>query len=94
MEFGHVPVLFDEVMEALAVKPGGTYVDGTVGGGGHSSGICERLSGSGHLVAVDRDAEALAAADLLYEGPGEVIVENSMPGERMVSLSRRLAGLE
>ena len=39
MEFGHVPVLFDEVMEALAVKPDGTYVDGTTGGGGHSSGI-------------------------------------------------------
>ena len=67
MEFGHVPVLFDEVMEALAVKPGGTYVDGTVGGGGHSSGICERLSGSGHLVAVDRDAEALAAAEKRLE---------------------------
>ena len=67
MEFGHVPVLFDEVMDALAVKPGGTYVDGTVGGGGHSSGICERLSGSGHLVAVDRDTEALAAAEKRLE---------------------------
>ena len=63
MEFGHVPVLFDEVMEALAVKPDGTYVDGTTGGGGHSSGICERLSEKGHLIAVDRDAEALAAAE-------------------------------
>ena len=62
MEFGHVPVLFDEVMEALAVKPDGTYVDGTAGGGGHSSGICERLSEKGHLVAVDRDTEALEAA--------------------------------
>lgn len=62
MEFGHVPVLFDEVMEALAVKPDGTYVDGTAGGGGHSSGICERLSENGHLVAVDRDTEALEAA--------------------------------
>ena len=63
MEFEHVPVLFDEVMEALAVKPDGTYVDGTAGGGGHSSGICERLSEKGHLIAVDRDAEALAAAE-------------------------------
>ena len=62
MEFGHVPVLFDEVMEALAVKPEGTYVDGTAGGGGHSSGICERLSDKGHLIAVDRDTEALTAA--------------------------------
>ena len=63
MEFGHVPVLFDEVMDALAVKPDGTYVDGTTGGGGHSSGICERLSEKGKLVAVDRDSEALAAAE-------------------------------
>ena len=62
MEFEHVPVLFEEVMEALAVKPDGTYVDGTAGGGGHSSGICERLSEKGHLVAVDRDTEALEAA--------------------------------
>lgn len=63
MEFGHVPVLFDEVMDALAVKPDGIYVDGTTGGGGHSSGICERLSEKGKLVAVDRDSEALAAAE-------------------------------
>ena len=70
MEFGHVPVLFDEVMEALAVKPDGTYVDGTTGGGGHSSGICGRLSAKGHLVAVDRDAEALSAAEKRLEPYG------------------------
>ena len=70
MEFGHVPVLFDEVMEALAVKPDGTYVDGTTGGGGHSSGICGRLSAKGHLVAVDRDTEALAAAEKRLEPYG------------------------
>lgn len=70
MEFGHVPVLFDEVMESLAVKPDGTYVDGTTGGGGHSSGICERLSAKGHLVAVDRDTEALAAAEKRLEPYG------------------------
>ena len=63
MEFEHVPVLFDEVMEALDIKPGGIYVDGTAGGGGHSAGICERLSGRGTLIAVDRDEEALAAAE-------------------------------
>ena len=62
MEFEHVPVLYDEVMESLAVKPDGVYVDGTVGGGGHSSGICERLSDKGTLIAVDRDTDALEAA--------------------------------
>jgi 16S rRNA (cytosine1402-N4)-methyltransferase len=63
MEFEHVPVLFDEVMDALDIKPGGIYVDGTVGGGGHSSGICRRLSEDGMLIAVDRDTEALSAAE-------------------------------
>ena len=48
----------------------------------------------GAVITAAETKEALAAADLLYEGPGEVIVENSMPGERMVNLSRRLAGLE
>ncbi len=63
MEFEHVPVLFNEVMEALDIKPDGIYVDGTVGGGGHSSGICRRLTEGGVLIAVDRDREALAAAE-------------------------------
>lgn len=62
MEFEHVPVLYEEVMQALNIKPDGTYIDGTVGGGGHSSGICERLSANGRLIAVDRDTAALKAA--------------------------------
>ena len=48
----------------------------------------------GAVITAAETKEALAAAEMLYEGPGEVIVENSMPGERMVNLSRRLAGLE
>jgi 16S rRNA (cytosine1402-N4)-methyltransferase len=67
MEFEHVPVLFNEVMESLNIKPDGIYVDGTVGGGGHSSGICERLTDGGTLIAVDRDREALAAAEKRLE---------------------------
>ena len=70
MEFEHVPVLFDEVMEALDIKPDGIYVDGTVGGGGHSEGICRRLAEGGMLIAVDRDREALAAAERRLAGYG------------------------
>lgn len=62
MEFEHTPVLFNEVMEALAIRADGTYVDGTAGGGGHSSGIASELSEDGLLIAVDRDSEALEAA--------------------------------
>ena len=60
--FGHVPVLFDETLAALAIKPEGTYADGTIGGGGHSQGILVRLDGAGRLYGIDRDREALTAA--------------------------------
>lgn len=62
MEFNHKSVLFDECMEHLDIKPGGIYVDGTLGGGGHSSGICEMLGSEGFLIGIDRDEDALAAA--------------------------------
>lgn len=67
MEFSHVPVLFDEVMEGLNIREGLTYVDGTLGGGGHSSGICERLNGSGLLIGIDKDQDALDAASKRLE---------------------------
>ena len=68
MEFEHTPVLYDEVMELLNIQPDGIYVDGTTGGGGHSSGICERLSPEGLLIAVDRDTAALEAAQARLAG--------------------------
>lgn len=67
MEFSHVPVLYNEVIESLDIKPDGIYIDGTVGGGGHSSGICEKLSENGRLIAVDRDTAALNAASARLE---------------------------
>ena len=61
VSFSHEPVLLDEVIEALAIKPDGIYLDGTAGGGGHSFAIASRLT-TGRLIAVDRDPEAVAAA--------------------------------
>ena len=61
MEFAHKSVLLDETIEGLKIKPDGIYLDGTLGGGGHSSEICRRLSG-GRLIGIDQDAEAIAAA--------------------------------
>lgn len=61
-EFRHQPVLLTETLEALALRPKGTYLDGTVGGGGHSEGILKTLEGNCELVCLDRDNEALAAA--------------------------------
>ena len=62
MEFRHVPVLLDECLEGLSIKSDGIYVDGTLGGGGHASAVCERLSGSGTLIGIDRDRDAIDAA--------------------------------
>ena len=62
MEFSHVPVLYEEVIAGLDIKPDGVYADGTLGGAGHSSGICERLGKDGWLIGIDRDSDALRAA--------------------------------
>jgi len=58
----HAPVLCEEAVAFLNVSGSRTYVDGTVGGGGHAEKICERLAGDGRLICVDRDVEAIAAA--------------------------------
>ena len=60
--FEHVSVMLKETVDLLDVKPDGIYVDGTLGGGGHSEEILKRLGGTGHLYGIDRDREALAAA--------------------------------
>lgn len=56
----HAPVLFQECLDALAIKPDGLYVDGTFGRGGHSAGILVHLGAQGRLVAFDQDAQAIA----------------------------------
>lgn len=62
MEFKHKSVLLEETIEALNIRPEGIYVDGTLGGGGHSYEICRRLSEKGRLVGLDQDAAAIEAA--------------------------------
>jgi len=65
-EFIHKPVLLSECLEALSIKPDGVYVDGTLGGGGHSSEILKRLD-AGRLVGIDRDMDAIRAASARIE---------------------------
>lgn len=62
MNFKHVPVLLNEVIESLHIKEDGIYVDCTLGGAGHSSEILKRLSSKGRLIGIDQDADALQAA--------------------------------
>lgn len=62
MEFEHKSVLLYETVDALKVKPDGVYIDGTLGGGGHSYEICKRLGENGRLYGIDQDADAIRAA--------------------------------
>ena len=59
MEFIHKSVLLDEVIEGLAIKPDGVYVDGTLGGAGHAKEVCKRLGDTGHFVGIDQDEDAI-----------------------------------
>ena len=62
MEFKHKSVLLEETIENLNIKPDGIYVDGTLGGGGHSYEIAKRLTAGGRLIGIDQDADAIKAA--------------------------------
>ena len=62
MEFAHRSVLLEETIEYLNIRPDGIYVDGTLGGAGHSSEICKQLSDSGRLIGIDQDEDAIRAA--------------------------------
>lgn len=78
MEFKHVSVLLEETIDSLNIKPQGIYVDGTLGGGGHSLEICKRLSDEGRLIGIDQDRDAIAAAtERLKEHKDKVTIVHS-----------------
>ena len=62
VETYHIPVMLEECMEGLQIKPNGTYIDLTMGGGGHTSEILRRLGAEGHLYSFDQDPDAMANA--------------------------------
>lgn len=62
MEFKHKSVLLEETIEGLRVKPDGIYVDGTLGGAGHASEVCKKLSAKGRFIGIDQDQDAIIAA--------------------------------
>ena len=73
MAFDHVSVLLRETVDGLNVRPDGTYVDATLGGGGHAYEVCSRLGGKGRFIGIDQDADAIEAAGRRLEGFGEKV---------------------
>ena len=71
---GHLPVMFEEVLEGLAVKADGTYLDGTFGRGGHARGVLQGLGPGGRLLLMDKDPEAIATAEREFGADGRVAV--------------------
>jgi 16S rRNA (cytosine1402-N4)-methyltransferase len=88
----HQPVLLNEAIEALAIRPEGTYVDGTFGRGGHSRAILERLGPQGRLIALDRDPEAERAAQEIGD-PRFSFSRSSFSALSQVLGSRQVQGM-
>lgn len=76
MEFKHVPVLLEKCIECLNIKKGGVYVDGTLGGGGHSLHILKALDGTGKLIGIDKDKDALKFTSEKFKDYSNVIYVN------------------
>lgn len=79
MKFEHTSVLLEEVLDNLAIRPDGIYVDGTLGGGGHSFHILERLTEGGRLIGIDQDTDAIAAAGerlAAFDGAVTIVHDN------------------
>lgn len=72
-EFKHIPVLFNETIDALNVRPDGIYVDCTAGGGGHCAAVAERLT-TGRIIAIDQDPEAVANLQERFKNNGRVAI--------------------
>lgn len=78
MTFKHKSVLLEETIDSLNIKPDGIYVDGTLGGGGHASQVCQRLNSQGRLIGIDQDGAAiLAASQRLKEYEDKVLIVRS-----------------
>lgn len=73
MGFEHKSVLLEETINGLNIRPGGTYVDGTLGGGGHAYEIARRLSDKGSIIGIDQDAAAIEAAGIRLKDFGEKV---------------------
>ena len=96
MAFKHTSVLLEETIEGLKIKPEGIYVDGTLGGGGHSFEIAARLGENGRLIGIDQDEAAIGAASKRLEIYGDkvTIVRSNYRSTREVLNSLGITGID
>ena len=94
MEFKHIPVLFNETIESLDIKPEGIYVDGTAGGGGHSEAILKHLT-TGRLVSIDQDPDAIAVVtERLSKYHGSIIAKGNFASMRELCEERGITEVD
>lgn len=93
MEFKHISVLFDETIDGLCLHSGGIYVDGTLGGGGHSRGMLDRCGGI-RLIGIDQDAEAIAAASKRLEGENVTYVNRNFSEIKDILSTLNIGGID
>lgn len=95
MEFKHVSVMLKECIEGLNIKPDGIYVDGTLGGAGHSSEILKRLNGSGLLVGIDQDQNAIKASrERLKDYNNLIFVHNNFSNIKEILSNLGIKGID
>lgn len=96
MGFEHKSVLLWETIEGLKIKPDGVYVDGTLGGGGHSAEIVARLHGGGRLIGIDQDEAAIEAAGRRLSGFGEkvLVVRDNYRNTKTVLTRLGISGID
>lgn len=94
MEFHHKPVLFEETIDALNIRPDGVYLDGTLGGGGHSEAILRRLT-TGTLLSIDQDPDAIkAAGERLKDYDRSIIVRGNFSDMKELAAAHGLTELD
>ena len=95
MEFKHIPIMLEPVLEGLDIKENGIYVDGTLGGAGHSSEIAARLGEGGRLIGIDQDRDAISAAtERLARYKNVVVVHNNYVNIRSVLEQLMICGVD
>ncbi|MDR2903584.1 MAG: 16S rRNA (cytosine(1402)-N(4))-methyltransferase, partial [Clostridiales bacterium] len=95
MEFNHISVLLNECIENLKIKPGGIYVDGTLGGAGHARKISETLGQTGRLIGIDRDEDAIEKARAVLAGfAGASLVRGNFSEIKEILLSLGVAAVD